>query len=459
MVNYLASRNFKRFHWTKDSRYELSPMTHKLLDTLTNEVKVIVFFDPENPVYGLVKGLINEYQLVCPKLDVEYVDYNRLPGRAMRIKEQYRLASAADKDLIIFDCHGKPPQVVYDNELSEYDWSTLFTSPEVKRTAFDGEQRFTWAIISVSDPKQFKAYFLTGHGEHDPASEQDGEGYQQLARLLAEKNIAHDRLSLQTNDVPADCQVLIIAGPRTALTPTELERVEGYLNRGGRAFILFMNTLAGARKTGLENALAGWGVEVGNNLVRDRSQGKDDESPFLIVSTFGAHPITNPLGDRQLGLILPRSVRQMPGASRSADAPKVLELAFTTSVGVALKNVSGNNGTVETNGAIPVMVGVEKGAIAGVNPDRGSTRMVVVGDSFFLGNVNIDSVANLDFANLAVNWLLDRPQLLAIGPKPIHEYKILLTQAQLVSVRWILLAALPGGALLPGILVWLRRRK
>src|SRR2546427_434980 len=109
MVNYVASRHFKRFHWTKDSRYQLSPMTLRMLETLTNEVKVTVFFDPENPVYGLVKGLIHEYHLVCPKLDVEYVDYNRLPGRAMRIKEQYRLASSSDKDLIIFDCNGRPP--------------------------------------------------------------------------------------------------------------------------------------------------------------------------------------------------------------------------------------------------------------------------------------------------------------------------------------------------------------
>ena len=46
------------------------------------------------------------------------------------------------------------------------------------------------------------------------------------------------------------------------------------------------------------------------------------------------------------------------------------------------------------------MVAVEKGAIKDVITERGSTRMVVVGDSLFLGNHQIDSAANRDFAAL-----------------------------------------------------------
>ena len=72
----------------------------------------------------------------------------------------------------------------------------------------------------------------------------------------------------------------------------------------------------------------------------------------------------------------------------------------------------------------------------------------------------IDSYANSDFARLAVNWLLDRPQFLeGIGPKPFTEFRIAMTKTQLRGVRWILLAAMPGTILLLGGLVWLRRRK
>jgi LPXTG-motif cell wall-anchored protein len=106
------------------------------------------------------------------------------------------------------------------------------------------------------------------------------------------------------------------------------------------------------------------------------------------------------------------------------------------------------------------MVAVEKGAIKGVITERGSTRIIVVGDSYFLGNAQIDSAANRDFVGNAVNWLLERTQLLAgLGPRPISQYKIVMTRTQFHQAQWVLLAGLPGSVLFLGGLVWLRRRK
>lgn len=450
MVNYLASRHFVRFQWMADERYRLSPMTLKLLQTRTNEVKIIVFFDPDEPLYSSVKGLINEYQLACPKLNVEYVNYLLLTGRANWIKTQYQL-SEADKDLVIFDCNGKK-RIVRARELSDYDLQGVFAGKEARRTSFKGEQFFTSAILRVTDPKPFKAYCLQGHGEHDPASEDEGTGYLKFARVLEEKYIVVEPLSLLTNDVPADCQLLIIAGPRHTFAPDELDRVESYLNHGGgRAFILLLNPgIDGVKNSGLEKILANWGVAVGDGLVSDGAQAKAGQNNVLYVGYFGQHDIVRPLGGSRLGLVLPHAVRSQPGASRAADTAKVVELAFTTERG----KEAGRN-----SGAVPLMVAVEKGTIPGVSADTGSTRLVVVGDSLFLVNAMIEFDANRDFESLAVNWLLDRTQLLAIGPRPVHEYRISLTQSQMNAARWILLGVMPGIVLLAGLIVRVGRRK
>jgi len=449
MVNYLASRHFVRFQWMADERYRLSPMTLKLLQTRTNQVKVIVFFDPDEALYASVKGLINEYQLACPKLDVEYVNYLLLTGRANWIKTQYQL-SDADKDLVIFDCNGKK-RIVRARELSDYDLQGIFAGKEAKRTSFKGEQFFTSAILGVTDPKPFKAYCLQGHGEHDPASEDESTGYLKFARVLEDKDIVVEPLSLLTNDVPADCQLLIIAGPRHTLSPEELERIDNYLNHGGRAFILLLNPgIEGVKKSGLEKTLANWGVAVGDGLVTDDTQAKAGLNNVLYVGNFGQHDIVRPLAGSRLGLVFPHAVRPQAGASRAADTAKVVELAFTTERG----KEAGRAG-----GALPLMVAVEKGTIPGVAADTGSTRLVVVGDSLFLVNAIIEFDANRDFESLAVNWLLDRVQLLAIGPRPIQEYKISLTQSQMSGARWILMGAMPGVVLLAGLLVWAGRRK
>src|ERR1051326_2683184 len=386
MVNYLASRHFLRFQWMADERYRLSPMTLKLLQTRTNQVNVIVFFDPEEPLFSSVKGLINEYQLVCPRLDVEYVDYLRLTGRANWIKTHYQL-SDADKDLVIFDCNGKK-RIVRARELSDYDLQGIFTGKEAKRTTFKGEQYFTSAILRVTDSKPFKAYCLQGHGEHDPASDDEMSGYLKFARVFEDKDIAVEPLSLLTNDVPADCQLLIIAGPRPTLAPQGLERVDHYLDHGGRAFILLLNpALEGGRKSGLERTLANWGVAVGDGLVTDEGQARAGQNNGLYVGSFGQHDIVRPLAGSRLGMAFPRTVRPQAGASRAADTAKVVELAFTSERGKEAGRASG---------AVPLMVAVEKGTIPGVAADAGSTRMVVVGDSLFLVNALLDFDANRD---------------------------------------------------------------
>jgi ABC-type uncharacterized transport system involved in gliding motility auxiliary subunit len=86
--------------------------------------------------------------------------------------------------------------------------------------------------------------------------------------------------------------------------------------------------------------------------------------------------------------------------------------------------------------------------------------MVVVGDSVFLENLQIDSAANRDFAAAAVNWLLERTQLLAgVGPRPVTQYKIVMSRTQMHQAQWVLLGALPGSVVVLGGLVWLRRRR
>ena len=75
-------------------------------------------------------------------------------------------------------------------------------------------------------------------------------------------------------------------------------------------------------------------------------------------------------------------------------------------------------------------------------------------------NELIDAAANRDFLNYTLNWLGDRDTLMSgIGPKPVSEFRLLLTSKQQQDLDWLLLGALPGGVLVIGWMVWLVRRK
>ena len=239
-ANYLAARHFKRFYLAGESSQPLSPQTLGILRSLTNQVRVVVLFDAEDPLYSSVTALLTEYKHASPKLQIEWVDYLRNPSGAQLIKAQFKLNQIVDKDLVLFDCNGHT-RVVYERELSDYDYSGLMAGQtnEVKRTAFKGESLFTGAILTVTDARQPKAYYLMGHNEHNPADDTQEEGYGKFIGLLSEKNIAGTGLSLLgTNEVPADCELLVIAGATDRLSQFELDKLEKYLTQGGRLLVL-----------------------------------------------------------------------------------------------------------------------------------------------------------------------------------------------------------------------------
>jgi ABC-type uncharacterized transport system involved in gliding motility auxiliary subunit len=104
-------------------------------------------------------------------------------------------------------------------------------------------------------------------------------------------------------------------------------------------------------------------------------------------------------------------------------------------------------------------VAVERGAMEEMlDVEIRPSRMVVFGDSDFVSNGALTG-GDQDLFMSALNWLLDREELMAIAPKPIEQIKLSLTRKQLARLFWINTAGVPAVAAVAGLLVWLRRRK
>jgi hypothetical protein len=455
MVNYLGSKFFGRFYLSSQEQ-PLSTRTLSVLNSITNQIAVTVYYDKEDDWYPTIMSLLNKYRSANPKISIKAVDYTIDGGEAEKIKERYQLNSVKDKNLIIFDCDGRWQKISGD-ELSQTQLvpdGSENGKPEFRRKpiAFYGEMLFTAKLLAVENPKRPKVYFLQGDGEPS-LSDSGDQGYLKFAAILGENYIDAEPLNLLgENSVPDDCNLLIIAGPRGTFSDVELQKIDQYLAQGGRIFMLF-NYFSLKEPTGLDPIFARWGVNILDDVVQE-SQNTTSPGKDVITSNFSQHPVVNPLTGSALQLILPRPVGTVDLQNPPADAPKVDALAFSS----PQSTLAGDSSAAPRS--YPLMVAVEQKAVPGVASTRGITRMVVVGDSFFLDNHQIESGGNRDFAGYAVNWLLDRTTLLnGIGPRPVTEFRLMMTQAQQGDVRWILLGALPGGVLAFGWLVWLARRK
>ena len=459
MVNYLGANFYGRFFLSSQAQ-QLSTRTLSVVRSITNRVNVTVYFDTQDEAnfYPTISALLKEYQSANPNIMVKTVDWLRDAGEAQKIKEQYKLGSATDKDLVIFDCGGHVKiangAALYEKKLEQIpnenpnDKELQFRKKPVN---FNGEMMFTAMLLAVENPTPLKAYFLQGDGE--PLLSDSGEpGYLKFGEVLAENYIATEPLQLLGSEaVPDDCSLLIIAGPRTAFSPEELQKIDQYLAQGGRLFVLF-NHFSINRPTGLEPILARWGVNVVSDVVQEPKNTRSGED--VIIFSFNSHPAVNPLTGLALQLDSPRPVGAVDLPNPPADAPKVDALVSSSSQSTLTRD------STAAPRSYPLMVAVEQKPVPGVANPRGSRRMIVAGDSFFLDNQWIVAAANRDFAGYAVNWLLDRTVFLeGIGPRPVTEFRLTMTQSQQKTVRWLLLGALPGGVLVFGWLVWLARRK
>jgi hypothetical protein len=464
-VNYLSSRYFfKRFYVSANSSGQLSAKTISLLKSLTNSVDVIIYYDKNAPFYTDIAGLLREYETHSRKLTVRTVDYYRDPAAAQDLKLKYQqLSGITNRDFIIFDCEGRQ-KFVDGNSLSEYRASLARSEdpkdPRLgvnkKLVNFNGEENFSAALFAVTQPKPLKAYFLEGHGEHSPNDTSDVEGYSKLADIFRRNYVQVATLKglLGTNPVPSDCNLLVIAGPRVQFETNELNKISQYLEQGGRLFALF-DVFSTNRDTGLENILAKWNVQLSHSVVLDPNNSYNETGRVLGLTVESGHDAIKSIAGKRLEIIMPRPIERIKASSPSAlDELRVSELLLTSTNSILSDNPSGRQRPYS------VIAAVERTAAKGVATERGTTRMLISGDSIFLANEVIAYSVNQDFADSAINWLLERTELLqGVGPTPVQWFRISLVKKEFAELTGILLGAIPGGILLFGSVVWLRRRK
>ena len=482
LLNYFGMKYYYRFDWTGSRLYSLSEKSLGVLDGLDREIAVAVFLQPGSNLYDPTRELLERYAARTSRLRLRFVDPERNLVEAQRLVDQYRLSGL---DVVVFEA-GDERRVVDTASLADWDYSGLQMGAQPTMTAFKGEEAFTGAILELIEARKPRVLFTTGHGERGLDDVEAG-GLSKVRELMGEENLDLESWSsLGQGEVPAGTDLLVVAGPRTALLAPEVAALGRYLDGGGRLLVLLDPELAdqgGLVPTGLEELLAARGVQVGADIVVDPSS----TLPFfgaetIFVRASGAHAIVRSLEQAEYPVIvaLARSVRPAADLPAGLSAQPLLE---TSSEGWGESDLGRLSavarGDTDLAGPVPVAVAVgarepasgpadEEELLGETEPSEAKAqtaeggpkwRLVVVGDSDFATNAQLGNAGNPTLVANAFNWLLERQKLLGIGPKRPEQVRLTLTPGQLSAITWISLAGLPGLALVAGVAVWFRRRR
>ena len=465
MINWLASRHYMRFDWTKSGYYKLAEKTKQMIASLKEPVDVVVFLPQSarreyvEKVLDDVRNLLKEFQFYGKdKLRVEYVDPQRDPARAQQLVTLYSLDSP---DVVIF-ASGSRHKYVRLDEMVDLDRDPMEMG-EGRVKAFKGEGLFLSAIQTVTEEESPKVYFLTGHGERDPEDFDQRDGYSEIARYIKRDNITVQKWNLlDKQTLPTDAVAMVIAGPRKPFSQVELNALEQYLKNKGRLLILLDPRV----QSGLEPFLKRWGVQVDDDLAMRKAGvllGTELLDVNTVVADYAPHPITAKLAATNTEFPYSRSIRRVEQPeSGMANQARVTELVKAGAEYWGETDLDNEHATynpgLDVSGPLPLAVAVETSQPQGVDVNLGVTRMVVIGTSRLVDNSNLAG-GNLDFFMNSLNWLLQREQLVAVSPKAPREFRLDMSPTQLMAVYVLVMGGMPLAVAIIGIAVWLGRRK
>lgn len=418
IVNFISQRRHCRFDLTKNKRYSLSDQTGQILKKIADKIEIKAFFKKGEGTTFRYKDLLDEYAYKSKKFSYEIIDPDRNP--------------------VIARNYG----------IEEYGTTIVLYQDRTERFSGIDEEDLTNAILKVTRKEIKKIYFLDGHGE--PDIDESGEnGFTEVKKALGQETYQVEKIVLvQTERVPEDASVLIIAGPKKSLFSVELEKIKAYIEAGGS--VLFM--LDPGQSQELAEFVKKWNIDVGDDMIIDqlsRLFGAGVTTP--VVSQYEYHEITKKF---KYATFFPLARSVKPGSTQRSGY-NVLALAKTSPSSWAeseYKNETAKyNEDKDTMGPVSVAVAAE---VTTTPP----SRMVVFGDSDFACNQFLPLSGNRDLFLNTVNWLAKEEDLITIRPKETEASHISLSRKEGINIFVISVVLYPISLLAIGLIVWYRRR-
>jgi ABC-type uncharacterized transport system involved in gliding motility auxiliary subunit len=431
-LNFYVNRYFsKRWDLTPNKKFSLSPQSVKILKNLDRNV-TIYDFERQGGTQSH-HDLLDNYDAESPHVSVQYVDPDRDPALA----RQYEVRSYGT--------------IVVASGSSHFQAQTT------------DEEGVTNALIRLLKGQK-TVYFIQGHGERDLSSDARN-GYSELKKEFENENYQVKTLILlQKMAIPADCSILVIAGPHTEYLPQETDVISKYVDGGGR---LLMLVDPGVQLPNLAKLLADWNVTLRNDLVIDenplaRLAGAEPSMPLIIK--YGASPIVEPIA--RTATLFPLTRSFLIGNDNKAGVTDT-SLCETTQASFGVADFNPKMQTVsfrpdkDYKGPLTVAVSgslSSPGFATLGNKKKAEGRFVALGTSSMAENAYLGFGGNRDLIMNAVNWLAAEEDMISVRPKPPENQRLTLNQRQMQRILYLGVLGIPLLIILLGISVWWGRR-
>ena len=422
---WLSTRFYFEYDLTRSARHTISEASVQTLKQADKELKISAYAREDSDLRLLISRFVGKFQKVKPDISLRFVNPDAAPD------EVRNLGINVNGELIL-----------------RYDG-------RIEHVKSDNEQEFINALQRLLRNTERWLAFLDGHGERNPqgkANHDLGEWVDQLSY----RGFKYRPINLvETNVIPDNTSVLIIASPLVALLPGELELVGKFLEKGGNLLWL----VDPGEQSNIDSIATLLGVKIESGVIIDTAGsilGINDPSITLTTARlYPEHPLTK---DFTLTVFYPKAT-----AISSLNRPGWLARPLLNSGNHTWLELDELNDKIDFNpeterqGPLSLAISLERELGAGSTNKQ--QRVVVVGDGDFLSNTYVGNSGNLELGMRMINWLASDDNLITIPPRTLDDAQLNMPQLVLGTIGIFLLFILPICFLVAGLLIWSRRKK
>lgn len=469
VANYLSFHYFGRWDFSRSQKFVLADQTKRVFRELDSQLRITVFFSPthqglESMLFKDVNNLLRELQFSREKrVEVETVDPVRDFSRARELQTKYGFGGNENVLILEYADRVKFVPVI---DMGEFDLSGVAMGEPARLLAFRGELAITTALIELLAPGQPKVYFLSGHGEFPWGPESSLSAFSEYAQR---QNVELADLNLAAVDrIPEDAAVVMLVAPRFDLSGRELSALAEYWDGDGRIIVLLNpdTPTPALREFLAERGIAPLDLRVLRTVDFQAQAGVIGIVRDVVGNFLDGSAITKRLtGVNGLfpGATQPLEADHARGADRNIRLRPLVQAAdefwgesdyVDTSEGVSF------DPDMDLGQPVIIAAVAERGGVQDERVELATARLIVVGNADFITDDAIRlAPANLDFMLSALNWCMERSQMIGIAPKPATLISLSLTPAELQSIGFYTLVVIPAAVALIAAILWWRRRK
>jgi ABC-type uncharacterized transport system involved in gliding motility auxiliary subunit len=420
---FITTRQNFRSDWTVNKLYSLSDQTDKIMGSLDKEVRVTAFYKAGEQRGA--KDLLDEYAYRSGNLNYEFVD----PDEKPQITRQYQVSK----------------------------YNTVIVESGLKRETIEtlSETNLTNAIMKVTREQDKMICFLTGHGERS-ITDESKEGYSLAVAAIKKENHLVKEMNLvekmgANQGIPDSCTVLVILSPKANFFPGELDSISAYLEKGGKLLLL----LDPDHRQDMVDFAATYGAQIGDDMVVDASGvgqlfGAGPGMP-LVTNYDQSIPITK---DFSIMTIYPLTSSVTPMEDKKGyDIKELLKTGKNSWGEVDFPGEVSFNEDTDLPGPVSIAVLVEK-----KSGDK-KTSLAIFGDSDFASNGYYQNEGNANIFLNTINYLAEEEDLISIRPKDFDDRRVTLTQAEVSTLFYLIVIAIPLLVVITGVVFYIRRGK